>query len=351
MAKNEQVLALLQRSGTSLSLNEIHKKSLLDVSTRTLRRWLMCWVEQGKLVVSGHTKNRRYAYARLSQNTHPKYVGFIKPLDNDLQALLLDQVRDLWTFSATGSKGNKLSLQDCHLLLCEGLTVANKPITDHESVVGFSHAIDALYLLLDQPITKAKVLNLYALLQQGDAMTWGLRSMPKNQYHIDNDQEQCLVEYAKVEHIAQLLGDWIYAVNQITQVGVGVNYSDPINQRSAAKVYAKLHLAFVHIHPLTNKNEIMARLLANIPLLKSGFPPLIISSGSQREYLQLIYTYQESCGQISGSHGLWPNTALLSPFIDFCQQQYACSLKMVDNVLMSQQHRRYPHTEAVATYD
>ena len=95
MDRNEQVLALLQRSGTSLRLSEIHKKSLLEVSTRTLRRWLMRWVEQGKVVVSGHTKNRRYAYARLSPNAQPKSLGFINPLDNDLQALLLDQVRDL----------------------------------------------------------------------------------------------------------------------------------------------------------------------------------------------------------------------------------------------------------------
>ena len=51
--------------------------------------------------------------------------------------------------------------------------------------------------------------------------------------------------------------------------------------------YAKIHAGIAHIHPFWDGNGRFARLLANVPLLKSGLPPIIISKEKRREYIQL----------------------------------------------------------------
>jgi Fic family protein len=42
-------------------------------------------------------------------------------------------------------------------------------------------------------------------------------------------------------------------------------------------VYAWMQMTFVRIHPLFDGNGRVARLIANLPLLKGGFPPLVIA--------------------------------------------------------------------------
>ena len=59
----------------------------------------------------------------------------------------------------------------------------------------------------------------------------------------------------------------------------------PMDQDSAVQLYSRLHTLFVAIHPFFDGNGRMARLVANIPLLKAGFPPIAIAPEKRREAL------------------------------------------------------------------
>ncbi len=63
---------------------------------------------------------------------------------------------------------------------------------------------------------------------------------------------------------------------------------------SAAKIYGDLHLDFVTIHPFFEGNGRMARLLANLPVLRSGFPPIVIPTEARNDYKNAISSYQET---------------------------------------------------------
>lgn len=64
----------------------------------------------------------------------------------------------------------------------------------------------------------------------------------------------------------------------------------------AVNVYAWALLSFVRIHPFFDGNGRIARLIANLPLLKCGYPPLLISL----EWRESIRIVNEACEQAAG---------------------------------------------------
>ncbi|NRB39243.1 MAG: Fic family protein [Pseudomonadales bacterium] len=353
MAQNKQVLAFLKQRGDDLSVSEICTHLSLEVSSRTVRRWLMAWAEKGLVAVTGHTKNRRYAYALSKRQEQCPHLSFLNALDQDLQAVLLEQLRDAWVFTATGIQGSSLQLQDCHQLLNEGITVAEKAMDDHQQVLGFAQAIEVLYQTLQRDMTESQVFECHKTLiheHQADELLLSqagkYRTNPMGSYTISEQGEQLYIEYANSDDVSLLLNEWICIANQVSLVGIGVNFDAAINQKTAAKIYAKLHMALVHIHPFSFANGLMARLLANMPLLKAGFPPLIIQPDKRQDYIALISRYQMLSGPLDSHTGLWPRPELLKPFIELCQQQYEYSLALVDEVVVKQHHRQSPLFES-----
>jgi len=90
----------------------------------------------------------------------PKY--FFSDLDNDIKAILFAQIRNLWTHTSTALEGNSLTLGETAFVLEEGLTVAGKPLRDHQEVFGHAQAIDIVYgLIAAEQIQKADLFALH----------------------------------------------------------------------------------------------------------------------------------------------------------------------------------------------
>jgi Fic family protein len=62
-------------------------------------------------------------------------------------------------------------------------------------------------------------------------------------------------------------------------------------------IYTDVHLGFTGIHPYADGNGRLARLLANVPLLRAGVPPLLVDVAQRREYLALLGDYSLAQGQ------------------------------------------------------
>jgi Fic family protein len=89
-------------------------------------------------------------------------MNFLRNLDKDLQKALLIQLRNLWTHTSTAIEGNTLTLGETAFVLEEGLTIAGKPLKDHQEVVGHARAIDLVYDCLEQGRTFTEA-DLFAL--------------------------------------------------------------------------------------------------------------------------------------------------------------------------------------------
>lgn len=115
--------------------------------------------------------------------------------------------------------------------------------------------------------------------------------------------------------------------------------SAPLNRKSAPRVFAAVHTSFVRIHPFADGNGRMARLLANIPLLASGLPPLLIAAEARREYIELLGAYEQEVGPLAAESELLPENGTLDRFCAFCADQWQSTWDEIDKARAVQKKR------------
>ncbi len=75
--------------------------------------------------------------------------------------MLLAQIRNLWTHASTAIEGNTLTLGDTAFVLEEGLTIAGKPLRDHQEIYGHAKGIEVIYRLLK--VDRLREADIFAL--------------------------------------------------------------------------------------------------------------------------------------------------------------------------------------------
>ncbi|KIL62556.1 hypothetical protein M378DRAFT_755608 [Amanita muscaria Koide BX008] len=66
---------------------------------------------------------------------------------------------------------------------------------------------------------------------------------------------------------------------------------------------AWIHMAFGRIHPFTDGNGRVARLLASLPLIQAGYPPINVRVHKREEYLEALFK-ASYCGSTKRSNDL-----------------------------------------------
>lgn len=309
----------LKSQHRALSLKAIHASLPVDVPERTLRRWLAEWVEQGQVLRTGARRSTRYQH-----QTPDATPPFLQQVPTQHRSELLKQLRDYWTHTSTALEGNTLTLGDTHFLLEEGLTISGKPLKEHQEIVGHARAIELIYQSLGAPLTEPLVFELHKAVQT-EVVTdiYKPNGAWKNEvngtYTVTPDNRQVYIEYAAPAAVPYLMKEVIDAINEAGDVRLD----------QAPQQYARIHAGLVHIHPFWDGNGRIARLLANIPLLKSGLPPLVIPLEARRLYIQLLADYEIGVGQLDRETGVWPDETALQAFTDFCAQQYSLTMDLI----------------------
>ncbi len=266
-------------------------------------------------------------------------LNFLNGLDQDLQKALLTQLRNLWTHTSTAIEGNTLTLGETAFVLEEGLTISGKPLKDHEEVVGHARAIDLLYALLEneKPISEQWLFDLHRAVQTGLVIDiykplGGWKREPNSTVAVV-DEKQVIFEYAPPDDVPFLMESWFSFYRRIEQS------LKPHDRKQALKAYVKLHVSFVRIHPFFDGNGRIARLLANVPVLKSGLPPVIIPKEGRKQYIDALSAYHFAVGRIKAGDQLLPNQDALQPFTTFCEQAWQESFDLVEEVRKKQRER------------
>lgn len=323
--KTKQLLILnfLKTQRETLSLREIQEQCGVPCAERSLRRWLNNWEEQALITRTGQKRSSRYQYI-VNKAIHP---GFLANVPEAKRELALKQLRDLWTHNSNAIEGNTLSLGDTHFILEEGLTVSGKPLREHLEVIGHARAINLLYKAIDKALTEDIILDLHKAVQTDIVIDiykpYGAWKVEKNgTYVVTREQKQAYIEYAPPSHVPLLMKQLIDAINTLAKS----------SEHTAAKHYAYIHTAFVHIHPFFDGNGRLARLIANLALLKSGLPPLLINVTQRQSYIQILADYEIKSGQLTNTTGLWPKQELLKEFEVFCQEQYKATIDLLEEL-------------------
>ncbi len=328
-AQREAVLSVLKQSSAPLPAVEISRRAGPELPRRTLRRWLSEWVDQGLITRSGVGRATRYHSVKAAGDDTiivSSPLGFLRGLDNDLKRELLAQVRDQWTHTSTALEGNTLTLGDTHFVLQEGLTISGKPIKDHQEVLGHARAIDLLYRCLNEPLTEGIVFEIHKAVQTEPVTdihnpngAWKVE--PNGTHMVAADGRQVFIEYAMPSSVPALMTEIIEFTNSVN--------AENISEITAHEYYSKIHMGIVHVHPFWDGNGRIARLLANIPLLKAGLPPVTIAEEHRRTYIQLLADYEIIVGQLDETTGVWPDESQLSDFNRFCESCYGAIRRLV----------------------
>ena len=222
------------------------------------------------------------------------------------------------THTSTAIEGSKLT--------------PGKPLKDHQEVIGHAKAIDLIYKVvagkkdidetdlfdLHTSVITEKVTDIYQ--KSGE---W--KQEPNGTYTIDDNDKQVYLEYATVKDTPILMKLFNKLLNKYKTKAT----ANPLNSSDALEAYSDLHAAFVRVHPFYDGNGRMARLLANIPVLISGHPPILIPKEDRLKYIRSLGQYELSIGQPKLGEELVPHNKKFDVFQDVCKAAWKQSLELV----------------------
>ena len=269
--------------------------------------------------------------------------NFLKNLDNDIRDALLAQLRNLWTHTSTAIEGNTLTLGETAFVLEEGLTISGKPLKDHEEVVGHARAIDLVYDIVRRKsdLTEKDLFDLHKAVQTEQIIDVykpvGAWKAEPNSTVIVSGNTQTIFEYALPKDVSELMQSWLALFQKICKENAA--NKEAANKEAALSAYVHLHVSFVRIHPFWDGNGRLARLIANVPVIRAGYPPVIIPKERRQEYINALSEYHLAAGTVAALNELLPDVDKLDRFKRFCAKSWSESVNLVDNACKKQQER------------
>lgn len=195
-----------------------------------------------------------------------------RPLLPATLARLREDMRSLLTHHSTAIEGNTLSLRETRLVIEQGLTIGGHTLTEHLEAVGHAAAFDYLNELVagGGQIDGDTILALHGLVMQGiDPQAGKLRQV---QVYIGGAP----FTPPPPRLVPGLLEQWLEWI-----IGAGMDY--PTIERAAIA-----HSQFETIHPFTDGNGRVGRLMLGLMLMQEGYPPALLLREWRGSYLSAL---------------------------------------------------------------
>jgi len=177
-----------------------------------------------------------------------------------------------WTYNSNAIEGNTLTINETKVVL-EGITVGGKTMREHLEVINHQEAI--LYvediIRREEPLSEWQIKNLHRLVLKGidDAYAGVYR-----------DQQVFIAGAAHVPPAPYLIPEQMERLMEW--------YETDATSLHPAERGALLHGKFVGIHPFIDGNGRVSRLLLNLELMKSGYPPIVIRVENRLSYYNAL---------------------------------------------------------------
>ena len=253
--------------------------------------------------------------------------SFLVGISETRKCELLKQLKAVWTHDSTGIEGNTLTLGDTMAVLEYGLTVKGKPLKDHKDVVAHAKGVDFVQSLIGRKkITADDLFTLHRIVVGEESRDIhrpvGAWKREDNGTYGAENGKSVYMPYATADDTPWLMDNWLKSFNKALK---GAKTQD-----AALEAYVFAHVAFVRVHPFFDGNGRLARLLANIPVLAAGFPPIVVPSEARLDYIGELWKYQRAVGTVGSSRPeLLPDASLLSHFKNLVREWWRTTLDLV----------------------
>jgi len=195
-----------------------------------------------------------------------------RPLIPEVVKNLREDLILRWTYHSNAIEGNTLTLNETKVAL-EGITVGGKSLREHFEAINHKEAILFVESLVqeDEELSEYSIKSLHALILKNiddknagayrniNVLISGATHRPPSNVEVASKME-AFVNWYKTD--AQNL--------------------HPIERA------CRVHVDFVGIHPFTDGNGRTSRLLMNLELMKSGFPPVVLKVENRLAYYDAL---------------------------------------------------------------
>lgn len=199
---------------------------------------------------------------------------------NDLRPLQATAVKKLkekfevdLTYNSNAIEGNRLTLRETFLVIRKGITISGKSVEEHLEAKNHLEALEYLENLLinKNKISEADILELHRLVMSkvDEEIAGKYRSQ---QVYI----EGAVIIPPSPNKVPELMKDVIKELNRKTK---GIE---------SIKSASKVHHMITQIHPFTDGNGRVSRLLLNLKLIRSGFPPIVLKRTTRKSYYSAL---------------------------------------------------------------
>ncbi len=277
------------------------------------------------------------SFLKIRKRRESRFSLFYEGLPEDIKSGLLKQLNVLWTHDSTALEGNTLTLGETANILELGLTISGKSLKEHEEVYGHAKAVELILDLLKKDrIDPEDLFNLHRCVMQKSAIDV---MRPVGNWKQDyngttgvSDGKPVYMEFSSPFDTPGLMSRWRKEFNRkLNTAGSDIQ---------ALNVYTWGHMTFVRIHPFFDGNGRVARLIANLPLLRCGHPPLLISPKRRVEYINAIWNYQNAVGVLKADGRLLPPHRTLQAFKSLIKQEWRESKELVEQARRQVKARR-----------
>jgi Fic family protein len=202
--------------------------------------------------------------------------GF-RPLPPQLTRNLNDWFRIELTYTSNAIEGNTLTRRETAIVIEKGLTVGGKTLKEHLEATNHAHALDFVHELVKRKpsqLTRRDLLDIHDLILRGidDDNAGHFRNVPVR-------IAGSVVVLPNPRKVADLMDEfqiWLTSKHDLHPVAFA----------------GEAHYRLVSIHPFVDGNGRAARLLMNLLLMMTGYPPAIIRKRDRLTYLGALETAQ-----------------------------------------------------------
>jgi len=199
-------------------------------------------------------------------------IGALRPFPEAAVRIIHEKLLHSWIYNSISMNGNTLKANEIKIIL-EGKKVQGKSLREHFEVINHRDAIIYIEMLAKNNVSVSEPLikRFHHILSKNIDDTNAGKYRDININFTESDHEP--------PHFSTMIDEMARLI---------VCHNENSIKMHPVELAARIHADLIKVHPFIDGNGRTARLLMNLELIKSDFPPAVIPANLKKEYFATL---------------------------------------------------------------